>query len=48
MLKHGFDYFRGCRDVGEIVDRVGGDIPGSVEDGMKDFGLETMNSLDVC
>ena len=32
---------RDCRDVEVIVCRVVGDIPGSVEDGTKDSGLET-------
>ena len=27
--------------------RVAGDIQGSVEDGAKDFGLETLDALDV-
>ena len=32
----------GCRDVKVIVDRVVGDIPVRVEEGTKDFGLETI------
>ena len=41
FLELGFDDFRDCRDIEVIVCRVVGDIPGSVENGAKDFGLET-------
>ena len=41
-LEFGFDDFRNCWDV---VGRVVGDIPGSVEDGTKDFGLATLDGL---
>ena len=37
----GFDNFRDCRGVEVIMCPVVGDIPGSVEDGTKGFGLET-------
>ena len=39
-----FDDFRDFRDVEVIVGRVVGDVPGSVEDGTKDFGLETLGA----
>ena len=38
--------FRECGDV-EVVGRVVGDIPGCVEDGAKDFGLEFLDALNV-
>ena len=41
------DDFRDCRVVEVIVCCVVRDIPGSVEDGEKDFGLETLDALDV-
>ena len=47
FLEFGFDDFRDCRDFEVIVSRVGGDIPGSVEDGTSDFGLDTLDALDV-
>ena len=47
FLELGFDDFRGCRDIDVIVDRVVGDIPGSVEDGTKDFEVETLDAFDV-
>ena len=39
--------FDDCRNVEVIVGRVVGDIPGSVVDDAKDFGLETLDALDV-
>ena len=33
------------RDLDFIVGRVVGDIPGSIEDGVKDFGLEILDVL---
>ena len=42
-----FDDFRECREVEVIVGRVVGDIPGSVEEGTKNFGLEIMNSMSA-
>ena len=36
----GFDVLRDCREVEGIVARVDGDIPGSVEDGVKVFGFK--------
>ena len=47
FLEFGFDDFRVCRDVEVIVGRAVKDIPGSVEDGTKDFGLETLDAVDV-
>ena len=47
FLEFGFDGFRDCRDGEVIVGRVVGGIPRSVEDGTKDFGLETLDSLVV-
>ena len=44
----GFDDFRGYRVVDDNVGRVVGEIPGSVEDGTKDFGLETPLFVDAC
>ena len=43
----GFDGFRDSRDVEVILGRVVGDIPGSVEDVTKDFGLETLDAFVV-
>ena len=40
-MEFGFNYFRDCRDVEVIVGREVRAIPGSVEDGTKDFGSET-------
>ena len=40
--KFGFDDFRDCRDIEFIVCRIVEDIPGSVEDGTKDFGLKNI------
>ena len=45
FLKYGFHGLRDCRDVEVIVDRVVGDIPGSVKDGTKGFGLETLDRV---
>ena len=42
------DVFKNCKDIEVFVCRVVGDIPGSIEDGEKDFELETLDSLDVC
>ena len=47
FLEFGFGDFRDCRGVEVIVGHVIGDTPGSVEDGTKDFGFETLNALDV-
>ena len=41
----GFDGFRNFWDVDVIVGCVAGDVPGSVEDGTKDFGLEKFDML---
>ena len=46
FLDFGFDNFKDCRDVEVIVCLLVGDIPGSVEEGAKDFGLETIYALD--
>ena len=46
-VEFGFDDFTDCRDVEIIVCSVVRDVPGSVEDGAKDFGLETLDVLDV-
>ena len=43
-VEFGFD---DCKDVEVIVCRVVGDLPGSVADGTKDFGLKTLHALDV-
>ena len=43
----GFDDFRDCRCVKPIVGCVVEDIQGSVEDDEKDFGLQTLDALDV-
>ena len=43
----GFGDFRFCRNVEVIVCPVVRELPGSVEDGTKDFGLETLDPLDV-
>ena len=48
VLELGFyDSRNSNRDVDVIVDRVGGDITGSVEDGTKDLGVETLDALKV-
>ena len=47
FLEFGFDDFRDCRDLEVIVDRAVGNIQGSVEDGTKDFGLETLDAIEV-
>ena len=47
FLEFGFDDFRNCRDVKVIVGPLVGDIPGSGEDVTKDFGLETLDVIDV-
>ena len=39
--------FRDCRDVDVIVGRGVGDIPGSIDDGTRGFGLEVLDALDV-
>ena len=36
-----------CRDFKVIVGGMVGDIPGSVKDSEKDFGLETLDAIDV-
>ena len=41
----GFDDFRDNRDVEVILGRVVGDIPGSIEKGTKDLGLETLDTI---
>ena len=41
FFEFGFDQFRDYKDVEVIVCHVFGDIPGSIEDGAKDFALET-------
>ena len=46
-LEFGFNDFRHCREVKVIVCSVVGDVPGSVVCGAKDFGLETLDALDV-
>ena len=47
FLELGFDDLGGCRDFKVIVGGVVGDIPGSVKDIAKDFGLETLDAFDV-
>ena len=48
FLKLGSDDFGHCRDFKVIVGGVVGDIPGSVRDSAKDFGLETLDAFEVC
>ena len=43
----GVDDLRDCKDVEVIVGRVVRDIPGSVEDGEKGFGLKNLDALDI-
>lgn len=40
------DFFYG-RDIKVVMSGEIGDIPRSVKDGAKDFGLETLDALDV-
>ena len=47
FFEFGFCDFRDCRDVEVVVCRVVGDMPGSVEYCTNDFGLETLDALDV-
>ena len=47
FLELGFDNFGPCRDFKVIVGGVVGDIPGSVKDSAKYFGLETLDAFDV-
>ena len=44
LVQFGFVDLKYCRDVGVIVSRVVGDIPGS---SAKEFILETLHALDV-
>ena len=46
-VEFGFNDFKDWRDVEVIVCRLVGNMPGSVEDGTKDFRLETLDVLDV-
>jgi hypothetical protein len=47
FLEFGFDDLRDCRDIKVIVGGMVGDIPRSIEDSAEDFGLETLDALDV-
>ena len=47
FMEFEFDDSRDCREVEVIMSRVVGDIPGSVEGGAKDLGLETLDALDI-
>jgi hypothetical protein len=47
FLEFGFDDLRDCRDIKVIVGGMIGDIPMSIEDSAEDFGLETLDALDV-
>ena len=46
-VEFGFDDLRDCKDFKVIEGGMVGDIPRSIEDSAEDFGLETLNALDV-
>jgi hypothetical protein len=43
----GFDDLRDCRDITDIMGGIVGDIPRGIEDSGEDFGLESLDDLDV-
>jgi hypothetical protein len=47
FLEFGFDDLRDCRDIKVIEGGMVGHIPWSIEDSAEDFGLETLDALDV-
>jgi hypothetical protein len=47
FLEFGFDDLRDCRDIEVIVGGMVGDVPRGIEDIAEDFGLETLDALDV-
>jgi hypothetical protein len=47
LYKFGFDNLRDCEDFKVIMGGVVRDIVRSIEDGAEDFGLETLDALDV-
>jgi hypothetical protein len=47
FLEFGFDDLRDCRDIKVIVGGMIEDIPRSIEESAEDFGLETLDALDV-
>jgi hypothetical protein len=47
FLEFGFDDLRDSRDIKVIVGGMIGDIPRGIEDSAEDFGLETLDALDV-
>ena len=47
IVELGFDDFGDCRAFKVIVGSVVGDIPETVKDSAKDFGLVTLDAFDV-
>jgi hypothetical protein len=41
------NFFQNCREVGILMEDEVGDIPGSVKDSTKDFGLEGLDACDI-
>jgi hypothetical protein len=41
------NFFQNCREVGILMEGEVGDIPGSVKDSTKDFGLEGLDAYDI-
>jgi hypothetical protein len=38
------NFFQNCREIGILMEGEVGDIPGSVKDSTKDFGLEGLDA----
>jgi hypothetical protein len=47
FMEFGCDDLRDCRDIKVIVGGMIGGIPRSIGDSAGDFGLETLDALDV-
>jgi hypothetical protein len=45
--KSNSNFFQDCSEVGILMEGEVGDIPGSVKDSTKDFGLEGLDACDV-
>jgi hypothetical protein len=47
FAEFGFGDLCDCRDIKVIVCGMVGDVPRGIEDSAEDFGLETLDALDV-